>query len=251
MNKSTQPTIVKANDIVEAAFHLTFLEQMLVLSCISQIDAKQPCDSKRAFTVTSAEIHELTESTNSYYSIREAALRLYDRSIKIDGVKDEMRWLDRRTFLENGSVTLHFSTAVLPYLSNLSERFTAYKLKHIAKFRSSHAIRLYELLIQWMCVGEREVTVEWLRHAFCAEETYPRTIDFTRRVIDPSVRDINEHSNLWVEMTTKKTGRAVTHYRFTFGLKNPEPERITEKQIQANARPGETRQAVAKRLRKT
>ncbi len=52
---------------------------------------------------------------------------------------------------------------MLPYLSELTGRFTFYHINNIGKMSSTYAIRLYELLMQWKTTGKREIEIEWLK----------------------------------------------------------------------------------------
>lgn len=79
---------------------------------------------------------------------------------------------------------------MIPYSSQLSREFTQYKLKHVARFESVYSIRLYELLVQWSSIGEREIEVEWLKRQFQVAEKYERVVDLKKRVIDPAVAEI-------------------------------------------------------------
>ena len=109
---------------------------------------------------------------------------------------------------------------MIPYLSQLSKEFTQYKLKHVARFESVYSIRLYELLVQWNTFGEREIEVEWLKRQFQVEKKYDRVVDLKKRVIDPAVDEINQHSNFWVKYGQRKSGRTITHFQFQFGPKD-------------------------------
>jgi len=42
---------------------------------------------------------------------------------------------------------------------------------------------------------------------FQVAEKYQRVVDLKKRVIDPAVEEINEHSNLWVRYGQRKSGR--------------------------------------------
>ncbi|TXK93905.1 replication protein RepB, partial [Methylococcaceae bacterium HT1] len=46
-----------------------------------------------------------------------------------------------------------------------------------------------------------------------------------RRVIEPAIAEINEHSNLWVKYGQRKSGRTVTHFQFQFGVKDQPKQR--------------------------
>ena len=195
------------------------------------------------------------DRSNAYRDMKSAVEKLYNRSIKIDGEDSEMRWIYRKEYVKNeGKITLYFSPEIIPYLSQLSEKFTAYKLKYVAQFKSSYSIRLYEILVQWASTGEREVKVDWLREIFQVEDKYKTIKDFKKYIIDPSVADINDHSNIWVKYGQRKSGRTITHFQFQFGLKGdgqkpaPGRQQLTEEEIKQQARPGETRAAAIARL---
>ena len=57
------------------------------------------------------------------------------------------------------------------------------------------------------------------------EEKYSRLGDLKKRVIEPAVAEINEHSNFWVTYGQRKVGRIVTHFQFQFGLKGKPQDR--------------------------
>lgn len=249
--------VVKDNKIIEASYTLSLSEQRVLLACISQIDSKSSLQPDNKFHVVASEIVDLMglDRSNAYRDMKSAVEKLYNRSIKIDGEDSEMRWIYRKEYVKNeGQITLYFSPEIIPYLSQLSEKFTAYKLKYVTQFKSSYSIRLYEILVQWASTGEREVKVDWLREIFQVEDKYKTIKDFKKYIIDPSVADINDHSNIWVKYGQRKSGRTITHFQFQFGLKDnikPKPlerKQLTDVEINKQARPGETKAAVIARL---
>lgn len=210
---------------------LSLAEQRVLLACIAQIDSKAVLTDQYRFEVSAGEIVDLAglESfSNAYRDLRKAAEKLYERSIVIDDpdpdnpqiTQRKMRWISSIDYVPGeGKLVLSFSFGIIPYLSQLSKEFTRYKLKHVARFESVYSIRLYELLVQWSGAGQREIEVEWLKKQFQVEEKYGRLGDLKKRVIEPAVAEINEHSNFWVTYGQRKVGRIVTHFQFQFGLK--------------------------------
>ncbi|WP_228394513.1 replication initiation protein, partial [Pseudomonas helleri] len=99
---------------------------------------------------------------------------------------------------------------MLPYLTELTKQFTKYALVDVAKMDSTHAIRMYELIMQWESVGRREISIDELREWFQLQDKYPSIKDFKLRVLDPAIAQINEHSPIMVGWTQKKTGRKIT-----------------------------------------
>ncbi len=266
MDQSSVLTVVKSNKVVEASYMLTLAEQRVLLACIAQIDSKAVLTENYRFEITAsgvADLAGLENLTNAYRDLKKAAEKLYERSVVIDDpdpdspqiTQRKTRWISSIDYVPGeGKLVLSFSVGIIPYLSQLSREFTKYKLKHVARFESVYSIRLYELLVQWSSAGEREIEVEWLKRQFQVAEKYDRVVDLKKRVIDPAVEEINQHSNFWVRYGQRKSGRTITHFQFQFGVKGeaqqpvPARKQITEDEINKQARPGETRAAVIARL---
>lgn len=229
--------IVKANKVIEASYLLSLSEQRVLLACIAQIDSRQELTEQFQFEVSAFEIVDLVgldNFSNAYRDLKKAAEKLYDRSVIIDDpdpdnplmAQRKTRWISGIDYLPGeGRLVLKFASGIIPYLSRLSKEFTKYKLKHVARFESVYSIRLYELLVQWSSVGDREIEIEWLKKQFQVSDKYKRLGDLKKRVIDPAIKEINEYSNLWVTYDQRKQGRTVTHFQFKFGMKSVSKER--------------------------
>ena len=259
-----QLTVVKSNKVVEASYSLSLGEQRVLLACIAQIDSKLGLNENLAFEVTAAGVADLVgldDISTAYRDLKRAADKLFERSVLIDDPDPEnpqitqrkTRWISSIDYIPGaGKLVLSFSVGIIPYLSQLSREFTQYKLKHVARFESVYSIRLYELLVQWSSAGEREIEVEWLKKQYQLGDKYERMTDLKKRVIDPAVAEINEHSNLWVKYGQRKSGKQITHFQFQFGMKDTpkvlDRKTITDEDIKREARPGETKAAVVARL---
>ena len=222
--------VYKANALVEASYRLSLYEQRIILACISQVRRDEPLTDQQLYIVSARQIAEMTGVSvkRAYQHLKTASERLFDRRVTLHeapngqgGAKIRLtRWVQEVVYQEaQGTVAVRFSQPMVPYLSQLTEQFTRYALEDVAKMTSAHAIRLYELLAQWRSSGEREVELEWLREALQLEERYSNIRDLKRRVIEPAVEQINEHSPIWVKWSQRKTGRRVSHFVFTFGEK--------------------------------
>lgn len=235
------PTIYKSNALVEAQYRLSVAEQRIMLACISQVRRDQPITDEVLYSVSAAEIADLsgTSSKAAYDELAKAALRLKRREVWLkerpngDGSHEITLitgWVQSIRYRKHeGRVELRFTRDMLPYLTQLTEQFTRYALDDVARMTSAHAIRLYELLAQWRGAGERVVELDWLREALQLEGQYPAFKDLRRRVIEPAVEQINQQSPLWLKWTQRKTGRKITHLYFSFGEKPSEKPRKAQK----------------------
>ena len=217
MNKNH---VVKSNQVIEASYQLSAVEQRIVLAAISRIPKNQPITDDELYPVSVNELKQLgVHEKTAYRDLKEGINRLYERSINlsIDDKSIKMRWVQEIQFLDSQSVIgIRFSKPILPFISNLSREFTKYALSDIAGINSGYGIRIYELLVQYRQIGKREISVENLRTMLELGKKYPLFADFKKRVIDTAVDQINECSPLKVTYEQKKTGRKVTHILFAF-----------------------------------
>ena len=212
--------IVKSNQVIEASYQLSAVEQRILLAAICRIPKNEEITDEQLYPVGINElqllgIHEKT----AYRDLKEGVNRLYERSINlvINGKSIKMRWVQEIQFLESQSIIgIRFSKPILPFISNLSREFTKYALSDIAGMNSAYAIRIYELLVQYKTIGKREISIESIRKMLELGTKYPLFSDFKKRVIDTAVDQINSNSPLNVRYEQKKTGRKVTHIIFSF-----------------------------------
>jgi plasmid replication initiation protein len=269
MPKTTNMTVYKSNEVIEAGYKLTLNEQRVVLACIAQVDSSKTLLGTERFELSAKDfstIFSVSDKT-AYESLRDVAETLFNRYVVIDNPFSnnpkakqlKTRWISSIVYFpEEGKISLSFAVDMLPYLSELKRTFTRYKLEHIGKMTSIYAIRLYELLAQWQSVGKREVGLDWLKQQFEVTDQYVNMCDFKKRVLDPAVKDINTHSNYQVSWTQRKTGRQITHLTFAFFEKQPAvAKKATEKKIlgvlesviEKQAKVGESWEQAAKRIK--
>jgi len=273
--------VYKSNSLVEASYRLTPAEQCIILSCISQIRKDEKITDETMYKVSVWDYINLTgaDRGTAYRDMRDAAERLDGRRVRIyelpngEGrVKNKGRmlkvgWVQTIAYSDGcGEVELRFNRDMLPYLTNISNNFTTYNLKDVAKMSSSFGIRLYELLVEWKDkykTTEQEISVEQLRKLLQITGSYAAIKDLKKRVLEPAIADVNAHSNIQVSWEQKKTGRRVSHLKFIFKLKKDKSKPKKKEQlnlsgsrvlgidkaiIEKNARLGETYQQAAIRI---
>lgn len=277
----TVPRVYKSNALIEAQYRLSVAEQRIMYACISKVRRNQPVTDDILYSISASELAEMsgTSTKQAYRELEKAALRLKRRDVRLiqepngQGQKQKVMitgWVQTIIYIkEEGRIELRLTKDMLPYLTNLTEQFTNLALKDVARMTSNHGQRLYELLCQWRSVGQRELSIEWLREALQLGEKYPAIKDLKKWVIVPAVEQVNEHSSLWVKWDQRKTGRRVSHLIFTFGEKaktKPKKSRKIESRsspssnskgsiygismaaISAHAKPGESERDAALRI---
>jgi plasmid replication initiation protein len=216
--------VTKSNRIVEASYRLTLQEQRLVLFCVAQIDSRRPLEEQRSFIVEAAPFRETfgLAQEKVYEEMRDAAKRLFERKVTItdaqNGQVTLLRWVSMIRY-ENrkGRVVLNFAPEMLPFISDLKDRFTSYPLEAVAKLSSTFAVRLFELLAQYARLGRRQMSVEQLRRWLDCVDSFRRFSEFERWVIAPAVQQLNERTDLRIRYDKASSGRHVTHLEFVIG----------------------------------
>lgn len=266
MSSSHNALVVKSNRLVEASYRLTLAEQRIILYAITEARRTgRGLNANDFITIQAAQYAAQFHLPlkQAYEQLREAALTLFERQFVLYDTDPESgeprvtkaRWVSSASYIDNSyAIQLRFAPDMIPYITQLEAEFTRYKLEKVAHMSSAHAIRLYELLMQWGSVGKREIELDWLKKALMLEGEYKAIKDFKKWVIDVALAQINEHSDLTASYSQRKTGRAVTHLIFTFAPKadaQPAPAKprpVSRAYVEKNARPGESWEQAAQRL---
>jgi len=219
--------VTKSNYLVEAGYKLSFNEQRLILFAISRLDGRKPIAKDNDFIITASEFSASfgMPIKQAYEALEEAASRLYERDIKSFDkdakMRERFRWVDCVKYWDgDAKVTLSFSNRIIPYLTKLHQQFTSYEIKQISKLRTAYSIRFYELLAQFLKTGERYITLEKLRNLLELQNEYARFFNLKTRVIDPSIKDINETTNITVDWDVIKKGKVIIGLVFIFQEKS-------------------------------
>jgi plasmid replication initiation protein len=269
MSKSKTELVVKSNRLVEASYRLNLVEQQIILFAICRAREEQEglaSDSPVTIAATDFAAQFGSNPTKVYGQLKEAMDTLWERSVTMYDIHPESgkdrvtktRWISQASYIDGaGCIQFIFAPKVIPFITRLGEDggFTSYRLEKIGGMTSAHAVRMYELLVQYLSVGEREIEIAWLREAFQLDGQYTAIKDLKLRVIDLAVDQINEHSDIKVSYTQRKTGRVVTHLIFKIQAKPESKKAKTEKPYvapaggsDARALPGESQHAFDRRM---
>lgn len=212
--------VTQSNKLIEASHTLTLNEKRLVLCAASLLDSRRPPPKDGYLTIradTFAEVFGL-DVKHAYEALNEAATRLFKRDIRrySEGkVIERMRWVFHVKYKEGlGCVELGFSPTVLPHLTMLNREFTSYQLKQIGSLSSFYSVRLYELMSQFIKLGERECSLEHLRQMLDLGEKYQNIKDLRKRVLDPALVEINNSTELTIVAEPLRAGRRITGFLF-------------------------------------
>lgn len=223
--------VAKSNRLIETSYRLTMVEQQLVLFAICQARDQQVGLSKGSLVSIDAKAFAEQFGLNParvYEQMKDAVGALWNRHIEIHDTHPKSgkprviktRWVSEIAYIDGaGIVEFAFADRVVPYITRLELEFTTYRLTCIAKMTSIHAVRIYELLLQYAGIGQRKFDLSELKEILGISNEYRVIKDLKKRVLDVAVQQINDHSDLKISYSNMKTGRAVTGIIFSIRRK--------------------------------
>ena len=233
--------VVKDNSLINASYTLGLVEQRLILLAI--IEARET--GRGIDTETFLEIHAQhyaerfnVDVKNTYAMLSDAVMTLFNRQVTymtIDEKRNKpekrvVRWVSGISYVEGaGIVKLRFAPEIVPLITRLEQNFTSYELAQVANL-NIYATRLYELLVAWRSAGKTPIIEinEFRSKIGLLEQEYKPMNNFKNRVLDPAIKQINEHTDITVTYEQHKKGRAISGFSFRFKQK-PQPKKLESK----------------------
>ena len=238
--------VVKDNALINASYNLELTEQRLIMLAI--INARESgqgitADSKleihasdyaKLFNVSiDASYKALREAVNNLFNRQFSYTAEYKRTGKTGIVRS--RWVSRIFYVDDlALLEITFAPDVVPLVTRLEEHFTSYQAKQVAHLTSKYATRLYELLIAWREVGkvpQMEIS-EFRNRLGLLDDEYTAMHNFKKRVLEPSIQQINEHTDITVTYEQHKKGRVISG--FSFKLKQKQQAKKIESKRDPN-----------------
>lgn len=222
---ATQQIVVKANDLIQKSrYELSLQEQRMILYFVTLIRPED--DDFKEYTVDIRDLCRICEIQLcgvNYQNFIESVKKLKERTVYIveNRVHKFMSWIehveiDEKTY----TLTYRLDERLKPYLLQLKGRFTQYALENVLFYKSKYSIRLYELLASYSEYEIAYVKVDDLRGLMGAPEFCEDFRRFRDKILNPSVQEINELSDLTVSMDFVKEGRKITTILFNIKRKS-------------------------------
>lgn len=225
--------VVKDNALINASYNLELTEQRLImLAIINARESGQGITADSKLEIHASDYAKLfnVSADASYKALREAVNNLFNRQFsysaeykrtgKVGIVRS--RWVSRIFYVDDlALLEITFAPDVVPLITRLEEHFTKYEAKQVAHLTSKYATRLYELLIAWREVGKvLQLELKEFRNRLgLVDNEYTAMSDFKKRVLEPSIKQINEHTDITVTYEQHKKGRIISGFSFKFKQK--------------------------------
>lgn len=207
---------VQSNALINARYDMTAFQKKILLYIIAKI---QPDDKDfQNYTINVKDFVDEADykSKMLYDKLRKDTKALISKVYEIeepDGLL-QVAILAKAKYIKNkGQIQVAFAPDLKPYLLQLKEQFTATPLRYVMGFKSSHSIRIYEMLQQFKSTGYFIITLEELKHRLSLDNKYNTYTLFKRRVVEQAQKEL-EHTDMAFTFKEIKKGRKVDRLEF-------------------------------------
>ena len=228
VQKKADKKVYKTNEFIQKArFDLTLTQQKLILFAISKINKSS--ENFEKITINLKEFQDICNVTHKDYTglkqdLTDINKKCWWITIAREGKEIDclVQWFSLIEIeKDSGIIRLEFHQNLKPYLLELSDRFyTSYELQNVLSFKSAYSIRLYELFKSLSNNESWFFTVDSLKEYLNCQEKYSVFKDFRKWVLDPSLKEINNYSDLFITYTTEKNGRKIEKVVFSIAKKS-------------------------------
>ena len=211
------------NALISAKHGLTQVQMKIILSVIGKIhkddeDFKNYCFYIKDFI----DIISIDGGYEKNYTfIKESIKSIMSKPLEIKTQEGHLicNWLSGAETIENsGLVKLRFDPALKPYLLQLKEQFTIFKLDYILTLDSIYSIRIYELLKQFSNTNFRIITIEEFRHILEIPASYK--ISSIKDILSKAKKEIGAKTDIEFNYKLEKIGKKFNSIKFSIKDKN-------------------------------
>ncbi len=209
--------IKQSFELNNARYKLDAVELDIILKMISEI--KNEDENFKEYRFKRSEIEQRLGKQLNKSSLKKTGESLMSKPLSIqreNGGFLIINWVSSfEYFSEVGEIEISFDPKLKPYLMDLQRNFVLTDLKEVLKLTSGYSKRLYMLFKQWIGMDQDKIIeVSELQDIFLVPKSLKRYADFKSKIIDKSLKMINDKTDLKVSYEAIKTGRSVTHLKF-------------------------------------
>lgn len=208
--------VVQANALLENRPKFTKDETRLFLTILGTINKDD--DDFAIIEIPVMEFAEMWEidSAASYRKIKAALRGLRSKEFFLEGTNPEtgkkrflsMSYLSMVSYEEGeGYARVRIDPDFKPYLLDLKKNYTLYMMENVLNLTTVNAIRNYELLKQYENLGERIFNIDDYKKKLGIEDKYSLNGDIKRFVIEPSIEEINNKTDIEVDYEFQGRGK--------------------------------------------
>ena len=234
--------VAKANQfILHSRYDLSLMEQRILACMIATIDSR-PTSTRFENQLLDCELNIDTfcelckiKKRGSVAYLKEVTKGLRDQSFWMeteDGISETFSWVEKVIIDEKkNTIMLRFSQDMKPYLLNLNSDFTSYKLPMILRFSSRYTNIIFDLIYaeygrtkEHQHLGHLSISVDEMKARVQIKKNKENKIvnqnitfkNLRVRILEPAIKEINDFTDIMVDILYIKNGRKIETIKFVF-----------------------------------
>ncbi len=224
---NTRSIVAKSNDLIPQMSNYDLQDLRLIAYCLSCYNSKSNDNRKFAVRVSHiADIFEMDDTSAS--SVMQRVVKAVSQPLLLkNSIRDKyIFWFSEFSYIKNkGIIEFTLNDTILPYVLELRERFSVYRIGDVNLLKTKNAFILFENLNRWKNTEIWQISVNDLKLLLSKENKYKRFDSFRIRCIDEPLKEINEKTNLFVEYNSIKDGTKITHFQFIIHKKDDDTKK--------------------------
>jgi len=231
IEKTKAIEIRQHNAITTARYEMSACEMDIVFYLLSLL--KKEDQKGKMYQVRVKDLQEVTGREWNYNQFIDATSALRSREYIIENEKRllQVGLLASAEYIKGeGLIELEISEKVRPYLIDIKNNFTSFRLQAAFSLSSKYAKRIYQIASQWKDIGESKI---FTLHDFKVmlmlkdpkgkePEQYTKVSMLQKFVLDTAVNQINKNTDLKISYSLIKKGRSYQSIRFYVNTQVPE-----------------------------
>ena len=221
---NTKNDIRISHEINESAFNLSAMSLDLVCVILAQI--KKDDTEYKFYKLGVSTIEKRINRKLNRDSFKKSVKEL--ESATLDISSESIKWFEIFNFeSSNGILEVKLNEQLKPYLLNLESNFVLAKLDSILNLNGYYSKRFYLLLAQYKKMQKCKYDLIKLHKILSTPNSLQKLYsNFKSRVLDFSMNEINQNTELKVEYEENKIGKSVNSldFRIRIKIKKQKPE---------------------------
>jgi|TARA_Y100001956_G_scaffold82331_1_gene102794 plasmid replication initiation protein len=220
--KGTELTEIRQHNVITSArYEMSACEMDIIFCLLSKLN---PHQNSNTYKISAQEIENLSGRKWNYQRLKEATEKLGSRVYEIDTKEryTQIWMLSAADYMKGtGVLQLELTERIKPYLLDLREKFTSYKLQSALSLTSKYAKRIYQLACQWKSVGKVHYSIDEFKYMLYLKdpkgkksEQYKQIGELKKKVLDIAKEQINSHTDLIIDYQLHKESRSFRSITF-------------------------------------
>ncbi|TDE08668.1 replication initiation protein [Dyadobacter psychrotolerans] len=213
-----EKVVLQHNAITSGRYEYNATQLDIMFMLIAQLGKNDLPD--KIYKIYVKDIESLTGKQWNHQQFKLATEGLGSRtfSIQLENRYRQMWMFQHVDYIDGAAhIEVRLSESMRPYLFDLKNNYTRYKLKAALACTSKHSKRLYQFACQWRSVGIATMRISELKEMLylkdpkgIEKEEYTDISTFKKRVLDVAKREINQSTDINFDYKLIKEGRAYT-----------------------------------------